>query len=139
MYTIKKKYVDYRGNERTEEFCFNLTKAELIEMEMSTTGGMENFLKKIAHAQDTKTLVALFKGIIHKAYGEISDDGRRFIKSEELSNAFEQTEAYAEMFLEFFKDSNTAADFINNIIPSDIREELEAHRSEAYAKLGIEE
>lgn len=111
-------YTDYNGVERTEDFYFNLTKAEITEMEMSTTGGMSEMVKRIIAAQDTPTLIKIFKDLILKSYGEKDIDGRRFIKSEELSTAFSQTEAYSQLFMELATNAEAAADFVNGIIPS---------------------
>lgn len=110
-------YVDYDGNSRTEDFYFNLSKAEVSEMELSMTGGIEKTLKKIVAEQDMEKIVALFKDIILKAYGEKTLDGKRFIKNQELRDAFSQTEAYVELFMEMFEKEGAAADFINAIIP----------------------
>ena len=87
-------YVDYDDVERKEKFYFNLTKAELVEMELTTVGGLEKEIRKIVDAKDTPSIVKIFKRLILQSYGEKSDDGRRFIKSEELSKAFSETEAY---------------------------------------------
>lgn len=116
---IKKtiKYVDYDGNEREEDFYFNLTKAELTEMELSTEGGMEQMIRKIISTKDNKKIVEMFKEIILKSYGEKSLDGRRFIKSKELTDAFVQTEAYSELFMELATDADAAAAFVNGVIP----------------------
>lgn len=111
------KYTDYNGTERTEDFYFNFTKAEILELEMSEAGGLAAKIQKIIESKDNRELMKHFKYIIHKAYGEKSDDGRRFIKSEEISTAFEQTEAYEELFLELFSDAEKAAEFVNGIIP----------------------
>lgn len=112
------KYVDYDGNERVEDFYFNLSKAEVAEMEMSTTGGLSNLLKRIVDEKDSKRIIEMFKEIILKAYGEKSADGKRFIKSEEIRNAFLQTEAYSELFMELATNSEVAAAFINGITPT---------------------
>lgn len=114
------KYTDYNGTERTEDFYFNFTKAEILELEMSEAGGLAAKIQKIIESKDNRELMKHFKYIIHKAYGEKSDDGRRFIKSEEISTAFEQTEAYEELFLELFSDAEKAAEFVNGIIPQGI-------------------
>lgn len=111
------RYVDYNGAERTEDFYFNLTKAELNEMNLSTTGGMEQMLRDIINAQDSPKMVAVFKELILKSYGVKSADGRRFIKSKELSVEFSQTEAYSELFVELLTDENAASSFINGILP----------------------
>ena len=117
---IKKsiRYTDYNGNERVEDFYFNLNKAEATEMELSTTGGMKATLEKIINEQDSKNLISIFKEIILKSYGEKSVDGKRFIKSKELSQAFEQTEAYVNLFMELSQDADKAAEFVNGILSS---------------------
>jgi hypothetical protein len=111
-------YTDYNGNERTEDFYFNLSKAEIMEMELSTTGGIAEMVRKIVSAQDTPALVKIFKDLILKAYGEKSADGKRFIKSEELRDAFSQTEAYSELFMELSTNADAAAKFVNGILPN---------------------
>lgn len=112
------KYVDYDGNEREEDFYFNLSKAELIEMQMSVNGGIDKYLKRIISEKDTVKIMKEFKSIILKAYGEKSDDGKRFVKSEELSEAFSQTEAYSELLFELIADPDKAASFVKGIIPN---------------------
>lgn len=109
-------YTDYDGNERTEDFFFNLSKAEVLEMEMGINGGMTNLIKKIVADQDMERISKCFKDIIMKAYGEKSLDGKYFTKSPELSARFAQTEAYSELFLELL-DPDKAALFINAILP----------------------
>ena len=110
-------YVDYNGVERTEDHYFNLSKAELMEMELSTTGGLAEMINKIVAAQDAPAIVKTFKELVLKAYGQKSADGRRFIKSEELSNEFAQTEAYSQLFMELATDADAAAKFVNGIVP----------------------
>lgn len=114
------KYTDYNGVERKETHYFNLSKAEVMEMEMSTVGGFAEMIQKVVDAQDTPSLVKIFKDLILKAYGEKSPDGKRFIKSEELSTAFSQTEAYSVLFMELATDAQAASAFVNGILPSDI-------------------
>jgi len=110
-------YVDYDGTTRTEDFYFNLSKAELAEMEMTYNGGFEKTVKAIIDEQDSKRLVEMFKDIILKSYGKKSVDGKRFIKSQELRDEFVQNEAYSVLFMELATDANAAADFINGITP----------------------
>ena len=119
-------YTDYNGVERTEPFYFNLSKAELMEMELGVTGGMTEMLDKIIAAKDAPSLMKTFKEMIMKAYGVKSDDGKRLIKSEELSIAFTQTEAYSVLFMELITDDKAAADFVNSIIPNEIQTEVAA-------------
>lgn len=116
---IKKtiSYTDYDGNNRTEDFYFNLTKAEVMEMEMMTDGGLEKMINKIIQTTDTKKIIEIFKSIILKSYGEKSPDGRRFIKNDELREAFSQTEAYSQLFMELATDAKAATDFVNGVIP----------------------
>lgn len=115
------KYTDYNGTERQENFYFNLNKAELMEMETEVTGGMRQLLEDMMEKQDIPKIMNAFKTIILKAYGEKSPDGRRFFKSEELSTAFTQTEAYNELYMELLSDANKAAAFITALMPEDMR------------------
>ena len=123
-------YTDYNGVERTEPFYFNLSKAELMEMELGVTGGMTEMLDKIISAKDAPSLMKTFKEMIMKAYGVKSDDGKRLIKSEELSIAFTQTEAYSVLFMELITDDKAAADFVNGIIPNEIQAEVAAQTAQ---------
>lgn len=113
------KYVDYDGNERAEDFYFNLNKAEVIELQLGTVGGLTKTLEKIVQEKDASRIIEYFKTLILKAYGEKSADGRRFIKSQELRDAFEQTEAYSELFIELASDAKMAAEFINGVLPKE--------------------
>lgn len=117
-------YTDYNGVERTEDYYFNLSKAELMEMQLGTTGGYADMVQKIIDAKDTPSLIRLFKELVLKAYGEKSPDGKRFIKSDEIATAFSQTEAYSQIFMELATDDKAAAAFVNGIIPSDLEKQL---------------
>lgn len=123
-------YTDYNGVERTEPFYFNLSKAELMEMELGVTGGMTEMLNKIINAKDGPSLMKTFKEMIMKSYGIKSDDGKRLIKSEELSIAFTQTDAYSVLFMELITDDKAAADFVNGIIPNEIQAEVAAQTAQ---------
>ncbi len=114
-------YTDYNGTERTEDFYFNLSKAEAMEMEMGTSGGLTETIKKIVAAQDSPSIIKIFKDFILKAYGEKSLDGKRFIKSKEISEAFSQTEAYSQLFMELATNADAAAEFVNGIVPQDAK------------------
>lgn len=111
-------YIDYNGVERTEDHYFNLSKAELMEMELSTTGGLAEMINKIVAAQDAPAIIKMFKELVLKAYGQKSADGRRFIKSKELSDEFSQTEAYSQLFMELATNADAAAAFVNGIVPA---------------------
>ena len=114
-------YTDYNDVERTEDFYFNLSKAEIMEMEMSTTGGLAEMIQKIVAAQDVPAIIKVFKDLVLKAYGEKSADGKRFVKSDEIKTAFSQTEAYSQLFMELATDAEAAAAFVNGIIPNDVQ------------------
>lgn len=110
-------FENYDGVSITKDFYFNLSKAELMEMQLSTTGGLDEKIKRITQTQDAPEVMKLFKEIILKAYGEKSADGMRLIKSEELSKAFTETEAYSELIMELLSDADAAASFIKSVIP----------------------
>ena len=130
---LKKRitYTDYNGNKREEDFYFNLTKAEIMEMEMSTSGGLTEMIQRIIETQDAPSIIKVFKDIIMKSYGEKSPDGKRFVKSPELSEAFSQTEAYSELFMELASDSDAASKFVNGIIPADMAQAVEKQQQQA--------
>lgn len=117
------KYTDFNGVERSEDFYFNLTKAEIMEMEMGTTGGLSEMINKIIAAKDVPAIIKLFKELVLKAYGIKSDDGKRFIKNDTVRDEFAQTEAYSELFMELATDSDKAAAFVNGIVPADVAAE----------------
>lgn len=120
MYKKRIKYTDYNGNQREEDFYFNLTRTELTEMEFSSVGGLQNYIKKIIDAQSGQEIIAVMKDLIFKSYGEKSLDGKYFNKSKELSEAFSHTEAYDILFMELATDDKAAAEFVNGIIPKDL-------------------
>lgn len=127
-------YTDYDGRDRSENFYFYLSKAELMEMELSSVGGMQNLIQLIIEKQDIPKIMEAFKTIILKAYGEKSPDGRRFIKSKELSEAFSQTEAYSNLYMELVTNAEAAAMFINGIVPEDVAEYAAKRREEEENK-----
>lgn len=116
-------YVDYDGNKRTEDFWFHLNKVELTEMNYEHIGGMDKLLETIIKTSDIKGILDIIKDIILRSYGEKSADGKRFIKSKEAREAFEQTEAFVELYMELAGNDGKAAEFINGIVPQDIAEE----------------
>lgn len=122
-------YTDYNGEQRTEDFYFNLSKAELLEMQLSTKGGLQGFLEKIIQTQDQPELIKVFKEIILKSYGEKTLDGKSFMKSDEIRAKFECSEAYSELFMELATDSNFAAEFINALLPADLQASAEEQKA----------
>lgn len=111
-------YTDYNGVSRTEDFYFNLTQAEVTELELSVDGGLVEMINRIIAAKDGKQIIALFKDIVLRSYGEKSPDGKRFIKNQEIRDAFAQTEAYSDLFMELATDAKKAAAFVNGIVPA---------------------
>lgn len=131
-------YTDYNGQERTEDFYFNLSKAELIEMQTSVDGGLDEHLIKLVKKNNQPEIFKFFKDLVLKAYGEKSDDGRRFVKSKEISEAFSQTEAYSEFFTKLATNSKAGAEFINGIMPADLNSAADKAMSSATTSVGTE-
>ena len=124
-------YEDFDGNQRTEDFYFNLTKAELTEMEMSFNGGLSQLLDKIVKENDQKKIIEYFKKIVIDSYGVKSLDGRQFIKNDQIKEEFASTAAYSDIFMELATDSDAASAFINGIIPKNLKEQ--AQKTESLA------
>jgi hypothetical protein len=112
------KYTDFNDTEREEVFYFNLTKAEILEMEASHNNGLLKTVERLQLEKDNFKIIEVFKSIILKAYGEKSEDGKRFIKSKELSDSFAATEAYSELFISML-NAEKAVEFISGIIPKE--------------------
>lgn len=127
MLTKAITYTDYNGVERTENFMFNFNKAELLKMDLFTVGGLRQMVERIVSTQDIPSLMKLFDEFILKAYGEKSADGKRFVKSEELSKAFSETEAYSTLFMSFFDENGAeeASKFLRAVIPADIMAQVD--------------
>lgn len=114
-------YTDYNDKTRTEDFYFNLTKAEIMEMEFSVNGGFGEMMQRIVDAEDIPSIVKVFKDLILRSYGEKSADGKRFIKNDELKDSFAQSEAYSVLFTELATNTESAIKFVNGIVPQDMR------------------
>lgn len=124
MYKWTLTYTDFNDRERTEDFYFNFTKAELMEMELGKEGGLTASLQRIINAKDTPDIIKEVKKLLLDAYGVKSDDGRHFIKNAEIREEFEHSEPYSVMFLELSTNDEKAAEFVNGIMPKDIREQV---------------
>lgn len=124
MFKRTETYTDYNGVERTEDFYFNLTESELVEMEIGTAGGLAETVRALIASKDVKTVIAIFKDLVFKAYGEKSPDGKRFVKSYEISKAFSETEAYNQIFMDLATNADAAAAFINGIIPAKLKDRV---------------
>ena len=121
-------YTDYNGTERTEDFYFNLSKAEIMELEMGVTGGLTEMINRIVAAQDAPSIIKLFKDLVLRAYGIKSADGKRFMKNEEIRASFAETEAYSILFMELATDADAAAKFVNGIVPAEMSKQLAAQK-----------
>lgn len=123
MYKKTITYEDFLGQTRTEDFYFNLTKAEIIEW-LSTNAEytLDHVIEQMSKKMDVKGLMEATKQLIYMAYGEVSLDGRRFIKSQEVKDNFMETNAYSELFMELATSAEKAAEFFNGIIPKDLAE-----------------
>lgn len=125
------EFTDFKGNKRKQDFWFNLSKSELMRLNLTTTGGLEDLIDKIVQTQDTPELCKIFEKIILESYGVISDDGMRFIKSEELRDAFSQTPVYDMLFMELSQDDIKAAEFINGIVPEEVSKQFNDQKDTA--------
>lgn len=132
---IKKtiNYVDFNGNEKTEDFYFNLTEAEITEMELSTKGGLTDHLTTLVESKDGAMIIKTFKDIIAKAYGKRTDDGK-FRKSEEISADFLDSAAYSVLFMELVTVENKSAEFIQGVVPAGFADAVAAAANALPAK-----
>lgn len=110
-------YEDCEGNKVTEDFWFNLTQAEIVKLNYYCPGGLEVYAKRCEKDGRYYDILELFEKIICMAYGEKSADGKRFIKSKELTESFIQTEAYSNLFMELISNPEAGQIFIKGITP----------------------
>lgn len=115
---------NFNDVETTEDYWFNLTESEILEMQLGTAGGLDESLKQIVAGMDLPRMVNFFKDFVLKAYGVKSPDGKRFIKNDEIREAFSQTNAYNKLFMELAFDDVAAAEFINGVIPKDVADKM---------------
>ena len=134
MYVKTVTYEDYNGVKRTEDFYFNLTKAELYEMELETKGSMSELLSRIVKAKEYAEISSVFKTLLLKAYGEKSPDGKHFMKSAEISKQFTYTPAYDIIYCELISNTEAAAAFANGIMPAEIVSRLNSEEVQAQLK-----
>lgn len=111
-------FTDYLGNEREEDFYFHLNKAEVTEMQLEIDGGLTGMLQRIIQKKSGPDIIRTFKMLITRSYGVPSPDGRKFMKSKDLTDDFLQTEAYNNFFMELVTDAGKAAEFVNSILPN---------------------
>lgn len=109
------KYIDFDGNEQTETLQFNMTNAELMEMELATDGGMQHLIEEIQETKDGYKVMMLIKDLVLRAYGEKTPDGKRFYKNQQMKEAFQASEAYSQFLTDLASDANKLAEFFNNL------------------------
>lgn len=126
MISIPIEYTDFNGVQRTEVHHFNLTETELMKMELLTEGGLTAKYQKLVDSEDVAALVDVFENLVLRSYGVKDPDGKRFIKSEELSLEFSQTNAYNELFLRLLTDPDEMAKFIKGVIPDNLNKKISA-------------
>lgn len=117
-------YKDLNGKERTETFYFHYFESEIMDMEMSEEGGLAERIQRIIDAKDQASLLKVIKKFVVDAYGIKSDDGRRFIKSQEVKDAFIQCPAYSKIYMELLTNDELAAEFVNQVVPEDMAAQL---------------
>ena len=110
----------FTGEEKVEAHYFHLSKADLIELEVSRKGGLQEHIKSIITSEDGRAIIEEFKDLILRSYGRRSEDGKRFIKNEEIRQEFYNSEAYSTLFLQLCTDADAAAAFVNGIVPGDL-------------------
>lgn len=121
MYVKSITYTDYNNVERTEDFYFHLTEAEVLEwLTTNTEATIDEVLDNMKKKNNIRGLLDSAKDLIYRAYGEKSVDGRRFIKTPEVKANFMETEAYSKLFMELSTDPKAASEFVNSIIPSSL-------------------
>lgn len=118
-------YKDYDGNERTEDFWFNLTKAEAAKLEFGTTGGVSKMIERIIQEQDAKRILEVFEDLICRSYGKKSPDGKRFVKNQAQTEEFLQTEAYSDLFIEFMNNPDEFSKFFAGVLNFDTNVQAE--------------
>lgn len=118
-------YTDYDGNERTEDFRFNLSKAEYVMFENSVIGGMSKEIERAMAMQNGPRILEIFKDLVDRSYGVKTADGRRFTKTPELLQEFRETEAYVNLFMELVTDPEAGKAFLRGVSPSDMIAELD--------------
>lgn len=118
-------YTDFNGKEQKEDHFFNLTKAELVDMETSIDGGLGEHIQKIVDTKKMSDVIGVLKTFIDKSYGKKSEDGRRFIKDPQDLKEFKETEAYSTLFMDLATNSEEAAAFFNGIVPAQVAEQMQ--------------
>jgi hypothetical protein len=132
-------YTNFADEEVTEDFFFHLSKAEMVELELSEQGGLSKKLQEIVASNDGNTIIQTFKDLVLKAYGQKSHDGKRFIKTQELRDEFQSTEAYSVLFMELVTNAEAAAEFVNGVVPQGLEADMDKLIEQRREKESVEE
>ena len=116
MYKITRKFEDYNGVEKEQDFWFNLSKADILKMELSEEGGMDKRLDKLVKTKDMKEAIRVFEGLLLMAYGVKTDDGR-FVKNDQVRAEFASSAAYSDIYFELATNPEAAQKFVEGVIP----------------------
>lgn len=127
-------YTDFNDQEVTEDHYFHLSKAELVELQMGQQGGLDEYLQRIVQADDGAAIMREFKRILLLSYGKRSEDGARFIKNDELTKDFVNSEAYSTLFMELVTDAGAASEFVNSVVPRELRRDVDEMQTGAMGK-----
>ena len=118
------EYKDFDGNDRKDILWFHLNEVEITEMDLETSGGLVKYMESIIDTKDVDRLITIFKDLLIRSYGERSMDGKHFYKDDKIRNEFVSSAAYPVLYMEMVSDANKAVEFINGIVPSNIREQM---------------
>lgn len=127
-------YTDYNGVERTEDCYFNLSKMDLMRMETSKDGGYSALVDRMIKSNDANFIMNTLEDLIKRAYCVKSDDGKRLVKSDELSTAFMQSPMYDILVFDMIQDPQKATEFINGILPTDVEDVVALKKTQEEAK-----
>lgn len=118
MVAKKITYTDFTGKEITEVFYFNLTQVELAEMNLNIDGGFDQLSDRFKQKPDAAQMVDIFKALMHKAVLEKTPDGKRYVKSKEISDSFVASDAYSQLFIEMIlsENSDNVLNFLSKVI-----------------------
>lgn len=136
MFSDKITYEDFNGNTVEEEVFFNISKMEALELEASYPHGYASFLEKVAQSDDNLLALKAFKDLVKLAYGVKSEDGKRFVKSDEEYEKFESSPVYDEVVIKLISDGDYALDFVLGAFPNSNGETKEAIQKQIEEAMG---
>jgi hypothetical protein len=133
MFTHTITYEDWDDNQVTEKLYFNLSKVELVELNVNWEGGLEKTFERLQKGEDQRTMFLFINTLLLKSYGVKSDDGREFMKSDEITKKFTQSRAYETIFTMLGEDDKFGEAFIRGVFPKSVIEEYDKQETEKAA------